>query len=97
MSAAQNSPAECQRGSAEPRRRITRVAPWEVWNCILFPYFIMNKVQEAIMDRAIGIMQGSSKQLLDIYKDKLQSRKTMNVLEVKELRELLEAIVEGLD
>ncbi|KAG8094390.1 hypothetical protein GUJ93_ZPchr0012g20036 [Zizania palustris] len=57
----------------------------------------MNKAQEEIMNRAIGIMQGRSKLLLDICKDKLQCGKTMNVLEVKELREVLEAIAEGLD
>ncbi|KAG8084321.1 hypothetical protein GUJ93_ZPchr0010g10830 [Zizania palustris] len=57
----------------------------------------MNKAQEEIVNRAIGIMQGRSKLLLDICKDKLQCGKTMNVLEVKELRELLEAIDERLD
>ncbi|WVZ94731.1 hypothetical protein U9M48_040595 [Paspalum notatum var. saurae] len=52
---------------------------------------------EVVMDKAIGIMQDTAKHLLTVCKDKLHSGKTLNVLEVKELHEILEAIAEGLD
>jgi DNA-binding transcriptional regulator YiaG len=42
-------------------------------------------------------MQVTSKHLMDIYKKKLHSGKALSAIEVKELREALEVIVEGLD
>ena len=52
---------------------------------------------EAVLDSAIGTMQGTANQILAVCKDKLHFGKTLNVMEVKELCEILEAIAEVLD
>ena len=52
---------------------------------------------EAVLDSAIGTMQGTANQILAVCKDKLHFGKTLNVMEVKELCEILEAIAEALD
>ncbi|AQK68654.1 Type I inositol polyphosphate 5-phosphatase 10 [Zea mays] len=52
---------------------------------------------DEIVDKAISIMQVTSKHLMYIRKEKLHSGKALSAIEVKELREALEAIAEGLD
>jgi len=52
---------------------------------------------EAVLDSAIATMQGTGNQILAVCKEKLHFGKTLNVMEVKELREILEAIAEALD
>jgi hypothetical protein len=43
------------------------------------------------------MMQGTSKLLLSVCKEYLESGQPLNAMSVKELREVLEAIAEGLD
>jgi hypothetical protein len=52
---------------------------------------------EEVLDKAIGVMQDTAARLLGICKDKMHRGKSLNVLEVKELRELIELIADGLD
>ena len=52
---------------------------------------------DEIVDKAISIMQVTSKHLMYICKEKLHSGKALSAIEVKELREALEAITKGLD
>ena len=52
---------------------------------------------DEIVDKAISIMQVTSKHLMYIRKEKLHSGKALSAIEVKELREAIEAIAEGLD
>ncbi|PWZ15931.1 putative NOT transcription complex subunit VIP2 [Zea mays] len=50
---------------------------------------------DEIVDKAISIMQVTSKHLMYIRKEKLHPGKALSAIEVKELREALEAIAEG--
>ncbi|WVZ75171.1 hypothetical protein U9M48_023253 [Paspalum notatum var. saurae] len=55
------------------------------------------KEPEPNVDHAIRSMQKTSKQLLAICADKLDTGKMLDVMELKELREVLETIALGLD
>jgi hypothetical protein len=55
------------------------------------------KQMEPILDQALSIMQGTAKHLQSVCKDYLGSGKALNTMSMKEHREVLEAIAEGLD